>query len=378
VRRLASLLTVVVMILVSVGIVMLFSTSSVRGTRTFDDPQYFLKRQMVWLLISLVVGLLIVRFDYHWYQKLAPLLYVIAVLLLVAVLIPGLGTEIGGGRRWLRAGPLSFQPSELAKMTIVIALSAWMANVGRHAQRLKEGLVLPILGMGLVLGLLILEPDFGTTLLTGMAGLAVMFAGGARLVYLAGVGLLGILGFAAAVFQDPVRLGRVMAFIDPEKFPRTAHHLRQSTEAFMHGGWHGVGLDNSIKKQLYLPEAHTDFILAIIGEELGFIATIGIVIGFLLILVIGMTIALRAPDAFGRLLAFGVTTMITLQAAINIGVVTGCLPTKGLPLPFISYGGSSILASVAGVCILLNIAEHCRSAHMDSHTRAIKDRSHDL
>jgi cell division protein FtsW len=266
----------------------------------------------------------------------------------------------------------------VAKFAVVVVLAAWMSGLGRRVRNLKEGLLFPLTGLGLVLGLLILEPDFGTTLLVASVGMIIMFAAGARLSHLVTAATLGASAFAFAVARDPVRMNRVLAFWDPEKYPAAAYHLAQSKVAFIRGECFGVGLGNSIQKQFYLPEAHTDFILAIVGEEVGFVATGLIVALFIGILVCGLTVSLSAPDLFGRLLAFGFTMMITLQAAINIGVVTGCLPTKGLPLPFISYGGSSLVMSVASVAVLLNIAHHADDRHVDEHTRTIKDRAHRL
>jgi cell division protein FtsW len=204
----------------------------------------------------------------------------------------------------------------------------------------------------------------------------ILFAGGARIVYLVVTGVVGICGFALAVMQNPVRMGRVLAFLMPEKYPATAYHLAQSKVAFIVGRLHGVGLGDSMQKQLYLPEPHTDFILAIIGEELGFLATFGVLLLFLGLFICGLIITTKARDPYGRLIAFGMTMMISLQAAINVGVVTGCLPTKGLPLPFISYGGSSLMMSVACVSVLVNVALHSTEGHDDPHTKLIKDRHH--
>jgi len=248
-------------------------------------------------------------------------------------------------------------------------------RVGRHAQKLKEGIIFPIVGLCVILGLIMAEPDFGTTLLLGAVGMLIMFAGGSRVAHLVVVAVCGACAFALAVMRDPVRMGRVLAFLMPEKYPATAYHLAQSKVAFIRGGLFGVGLGKSIQKQFYLPEAHTDFILAIIGEELGFIATCVVVLMFLGILVCGLIISFNAPDLFGKLLGFGVTMMIVLQASINIGVVTGCLPTKGLALPFISYGGSSLLVSISCIGVLVNIARHCESSR-DPHTRSIRDKWH--
>ena len=376
IRRLSSTLVVFVLLLLALGVVMLASTSSVRGSARFDDPQYFLKRQLVWLCVAVLAGIGLFHFDYHWWRKLAVPMALASVVLLALVFVPGVGSKVGGSFRWLRIGRFSVQPSEFAKLSTVIVLGSWMSHVGRRAGRFKEGLLYPLLGLGAILLLLILEPDFGTTLLTGMVGMIIMYAGGTRIGYLAVSGVLGACGFLLAVMRDPVRLGRVLAFLMPEKYPATAYHLAQSKIAFVKGGWLGVGLGKSIQKHFYLPEAHTDFILAIIGEELGVLATGGVVLLFLGITICGTMISMRAPDLYGRLLGFGLTMMIGLQAGINIGVVTGCLPTKGLPLPFISYGGSSLVASIASVAILLNVAIHAARDDSDVHTRSVKDRWH--
>ncbi|MFC1452573.1 putative lipid II flippase FtsW [Verrucomicrobiota bacterium] len=375
-RRIASILITIVVLLLTLGIVMLASTSSTRATAFHQDPYYFVKRQFLWLLLSVAVGAVLVRFDYHHWRKGAIPVAATALGLLVAVLIPGIGQRIGGSRRWIRVAGLSFQPSEFAKIAVVMALSCWLAHIGPGTRRLFRGLILPVAGIGLAAGLLIMEPDFGTTLLVGAVGMTILFVAGVRIGYLAVTAAVGAGVFVIAVLRDPVRLARVLGFLMPGRYPATSYHLDQSKRAFMQGGFGGVGLGQSIQKEWYLPEAHTDFILAIVGEELGFLFTLAVVLLFFGLLVCGMVISLRAPDLFGQLLGFGITVMIVLQAAINTGVVTGCLPTKGLPLPFISYGGSSLLASMAGICILLNVARHGTSEYVDPHTRPIKDVVH--
>lgn len=371
-------LIAIVMALLALGVVMLASTSSVKGSATYDDPHFFLKRQLLWVAVAAVVSFFVARFDYHWWQRgsVSTCLYLGSIVLLICVLLPGIGQRVGGSNRWLRLGPLSFQASELAKFSVVVVLSAWMVAVGRRVTMLREGLLIPLGGLGAVLALLMLEPDFGTTLLVGSVGMLLMFVGGTRLSYLVVSSVIGLSGFIVAVMHDPVRMRRVLAFLMPEKYPDQAYHLAQSKVAFIRGGWLGVGLGNSIQKQFYLPEAHTDFILAIVGEELGFFATVGVVMLFVGILVCGLIISFRAPDPYGRLLAFGFTNLIVIQAAINVGVVTGCLPTKGLPLPFLSYGGSSLMMSMAGVAVLLNVARHSDVGHHDNHTQTIKDVAH--
>ena len=377
-RKTSSTLIAIVVALLSLGIVMLASTSSVRGSAAFNDPHYFLKRQLIWMAAAFVVGALVIRIDYRKWQKLAVPLLLVTVVLLVLTLVPGIGSKIGGSRRWLRIGPMSFQPSEMAKIATIIGMSAWMTSAGRQVSSALKGWFYPVAGLGLICALLFGEPDFGTTALVGSVGLLIMLAGGTRISYWVITVVLGVCGFVLAVLQNPTRLGRVLAFLMPDKYPVVAYHLMQSKVAFIKGGLFGVGLGQSVQKQFYLPEAHTDFILAIIGEELGFIATMGVVLLFIGILACGMAIAYRAPDRFGRLIAFGFTILIVSQAAINIGVVTGCLPTKGLPLPFISYGGTSLVASLVGVCVLLNVASHVVPRVKEPRTRPIKDRGHRL
>jgi cell division protein FtsW len=244
----------------------------------------------------------------------------------------------------------------LAKFAVVVMLSAWTANVGRKASTLMDGLVKPGAMLAMMVGLIFLEPDFGTTILVAAVGGAILFAAGAPWPYLAGGGAAGLAGFAVAILHDEVRRGRILAFLMPDKYPAAAYQLGQSMQAFTLGGFWGVGLGQSMQKQYFLPEAHTDFILAIIGEELGLVVTCLVIALFAGFLICGMVISLQAPDLFGRLLGTGFTLMTSIQAAINVGVVTGCLPTKGLPLPFISYGGSSLLMSMIGVGVLVNIA----------------------
>ena len=369
---LSTLLTMVVALL-ALGIVMLASSSSVKGLNELHDPLFFMKRQLVWLFIAVVGAVCVARFDYHWWRKVAIPLAAVSLTLLVLVFVPGIGYKAGGSFRWLRLGPFTFQPSELAKFAVVIALASWMTYSGRRVTRLKDGTVLPLIGLGVVLGLLLLEPDYGATFLVGAVGMLILFAGGARWSYLTVAGAAGACLFAAAVMQNEVRMKRILAFLMPEKYPVQAYHLQQSKVAFMVGQLHGVGLGDSMQKQLYLPEPHTDFIFAIIGEELGFLATGTVVLLFLGLLTCGLIISTKAPDTFGRLLGFGLTMMLCVQAAINIGVVIGCLPTKGISLPFISYGGSNLLISLASVAVLANIALHSLKPTPDPHVKPIRD-----
>ncbi len=363
----------IVMVLVVLGIVMLYSTSSARSV----TPHFYLQRQIIWLVLGLLLAVLVTRLDYHVWRRMVVPLLVVTVVLLVLVFIPGIGSEIKGSHRWIRFGPVGFQPSELSKLAVIVGMSVYMARYGRYGYQFLKGLFFPMCGLGVIALLVILEPDFGTTFTAVMVGMAIMFAGGTRVLYLLGVGMLGLAGFVVMIFYDPVRLGRVLAFLWPEKYPDQAYHLMQSLDAFYLGGAFGVGLGNSMQKRFYLPEAHTDFILAIVAEELGLVATLLVLLLFAGYFVCGMAISNRAPDTFGRLLGFGVTMMITLQAAINMVVVTGLGPTKGLPLPFISYGGSSLVISIIMSAVLLSIARSTADEGEQS-TRGIKDRAHRL
>jgi len=247
---------------------------------------------------------------------------------------------------------------------------------------MKEGLLYPLLALLAIVVLMLIEPDLGTSVLTAAVGIAVLYAGGSRMNYLLVAGAVAVILAILVMWLlwdthfVQHRVGRVMAFWMPERYPDKAYQVVQSKMAFIIGGSCGVGLGNSMQKQYYLPEAHTDFILAIIGEEMGFIATIAILLLFVTILICGMIITLRAQDPYGRLVAFGMTVMLGVQSMINMGVVTGCLPTKGLPLPFISYGGSSLMSSMACVAVLVNIALHGEDLPTDDHTRLIKDKRH--
>ena len=375
-RRTSTVLIALVLGLMSFGIVMLASVSGVRGQALFGDPHFFLRRQLVWVGVSCLSGMLVARFDYPWWQrKPVPVaLFVVAVVSLAAVFIPGIGHDVNGSYRWVRIAGQRLQPSEFVKLAIIILLSLWMARVGRKARCFLKGFLYPTAALGLILGLVVLEPDYGTTALIAAVGFLIMYAAGTRIQYLVVSGVLGVGGLALIVMQNENRMRRLLAFMDPTQNPAAAHQLEQAKASLSIGGLTGEGLGNSIQKHFYLPEAHTDFILAIIGEELGFVASGLIVLAFLGIVVCGALISLHAVDKYGRLLAFGLTMLLGLQAAINVGVVTGCLPTKGLALPFLSYGGSSLLVSVCAVSILLNIARHVDEA--DTHTKPIKDVVH--
>lgn len=385
--RAPTILVVVVLILVAFGIVMLASAGgdshSARAATT-----YFLQKQAIWLAVAVVAGASSAfLIDYHLWRKLAVPLLVIAVIALAVLAVAAIGgpagrilrpvaCKINGATRWIQIGPLRGQPSEFAKFAVVVALAAWMTHAGRRAASLKHGIFIPMAGLSLVLGLVMAEPDYGTTFLIALAGMGIMFMGGSRLLHLFTVAMIGGTLFLVAILHNEERMRRFFAFLDPAQYPAEGHQLRQSLYAFILGGPDGVGLGKSVQKYGYLPEARTDFIFPIVGEELGIIWTLVVVSLFVIFFICGIVITLKASDPFGRLLGFGITTMITLQAAINIGVVTGCLPTKGLPLPFISSGGSNLVMAMLCSGILVNIALHSEGSVKDEHNRVIKDSVH--
>ena len=372
-------LIAIVLMLVTLGVVMLYSTSAVRAESVYHNPHYFVTRQAVWLLLAAIAGLTLSRIDYHLLKRVAVPLLAFTILLLATCLIPGIGLEINGSRRWLKIGPANFQPSELAKLASIIFLAWYLKRTERRADEFVRGLVIPGGVLGLVLGLIFVEPDFGTTMLLAAVGGLILFLGGTRLRYLVVAAAGGLALFTFAVMQDEVRMKRILAFLNPEGYAKDeAFQLLNALYAFVVGGVGGAGLGNSLQKRFFLPECHTDFILPIIAEELGVTGSVGVLLLFLGFCACGVIIAWRAPDAFGRLLAFGITMLITIQMLINVGVVTGCLPTKGLALPFISYGGSSLLVSGAMVGILVNIALHAGGVIEDDESRPIKDSLHSV
>ena len=352
------ILILVVGVLVVFGLVMLFSTSGPQGEKIAHNPYYFVQRQAAWLVVGLVAAFVGAKVDYRVWLKVAwPVLGVVLVLLAL-VYVPGIGLSVKGSRRWLHLPlGLSFQPSELAKFAAINALAAWYGTKRRERGGFVGGLVIPGAILGSLLALIVFETDFGATVLIGATGGLMMFVAGAPVLFLvpAGAAAVGVLGWM--ISKNPERMGRILAFRNPEQYAQgEAFQLMNALYAFVAGGLGGAGLGQSLQKKFYLPEAHTDFIFAIIGEELGLFFSVGVVALFVVYLLCGIRISGRAPDVGGRLLAFGITALVSLQAAINVGVVTGRLPTKGLPLPFISFGGTSLMATLFMTGVLLNVA----------------------
>jgi cell division protein FtsW len=348
------LLVVAVIGLIVLGLIMLSSTSAY-APESHGNATFLLKRQMMWLACGVVVFAIAASIDYHVWQKTWWVWFGLAVVLLALCFVPPIGHRINGSARWIRLGGFSFQPSEFAKLAAITALAWWFSRDEKQAERFIHGFVVPLLGAGVLMALIAPEVDIGSTALIGATTVVMMFIAGTRLRYLAPMVGAGFAGLALAIHEMPERTGRFLAFLYPEKYPADAYQTIQGLIALGSGGVEGLGLGNGRQKMAYLPFAHTDFIFPVIGEELGLRCTLLVVFTYLVIILCGAVIALRARDRFGMLLGFGIMIIIALQAAVNIGVTTSMLPNKGLPLPFISYGGSNLVFCLLGVGILINI-----------------------
>jgi len=340
--------------LVAFGLVMVYSATSAAAAVGNGDPMSFLKRQAVYALIGVVLMTLAARFDYHRLRYIAPLLVLVALGLCAAVLV--LGPPINGARRWFIVGPASFQPSELAKLALCIFAASWLAR--RRAPRTFGELMRPLgLLTAVFCGLILLEPDLGTTItLCGMM-LAILVVVGTPMRVLLAASVLATATGLLAIWIEPYRRARVFSFLDPWSDAEGAgFQIVQATIGMGSGGITGAGLGEGVGKVSYLPEAHTDMIFAVIGEELGLVGSLLVIAAFAALTVAGFRIALRSRDAFGKLLAAGITALIAGQAAINLAAVLGIAPLTGIPLPFVSYGGSSLVVLLTGVGVLHNIA----------------------
>jgi cell division protein FtsW len=350
------LLVLVTLGLVAFGLVMVYSASSARGLIASDDPAYYLKRQALYALVGLVALVLLSRTDFRKLRYVGGPMLAVAFFLLVAVLV--VGTSVNGAKRWIPLGAFSFQPSELAKLGLALWLGARLAR--KPAPRSLGELAKPVgLVVCLVSGLIVVEPDLGTAIAIVIMIAAMLVVSGTPLRVLAASGGLGLSVLMLAIWFEPYRRARLFSFIDPWSDPHNAgFQTVQAMIALGSGGLFGVGLGESVQKIYYLPEASTDMIFAIIGEELGLVGVMGIMGAFVLLGYAGFNVALRCRDPFGKRLAAGLTALLCGQAAVNLCAVMGIAPLTGIPLPFVSYGGSSLIVALAAVGILLNIAQN--------------------
>ena len=341
--------------LLVLGLVMLSSTSAF-AQDSHGDPSYFVKRQIFWAAIGVVLCVGAALVDYHFWQRTWWIWFAVAFVFLALCFVPHVGMRINGAARWVNLRVLTFQPSEIGKIAAIAFLAHWFSRHAEETGRLVKGFLVPGLCVGALMALIVFEVDLGTTVLVGATMFAMMFVAGTRLRYLMPVASGGIASVLFAAFHMKERIGRLLAFVDLEKYKESGGMQQwQALIAFGSGGVEGLGLGNGRQKMLYVPFAHTDFILPMIGEELGLRATLLIVFCFLMIVLCGVLIAVHSRDKFGMLFGFGIVMMISLQAAVNIGVTTALLPNKGLPLPFISYGGSNLAFCLLGIGILINI-----------------------
>lgn len=347
--------------LLAIGLIMVYSASAIWAEYKFADSFFFAKRQLLFAGVGIVAMFFIMNIDYWTWKTWAKMLLIICFVLLVLVLIPGVGNVRNGSRSWIGIGAFSIQPSEFMKLAMIAFLAKYLSVRQKYITSFKKGLA-PSLGLVfLAFGMIMLQPDLGTgTVMVGTC-IVMIFIAGARVRHFAILGLIGAAGFVALVLSAPYRIKRITSFLDPWEDPLgSGFQIIQSLYAIGPGGLFGLGLGQSRQKFFYLPEPQTDFIFAILAEELGFIGGSLILLLFSLLLWRGIRIALGAPDLYGSFLAVGIIAMIAIQVMINIGVVTGLMPVTGITLPFLSYGGSSLTLMLMAIGVLLNISRHSR------------------
>jgi cell division protein FtsW len=348
----------VAIVLLSVGVVMVYSASAIVAADRFHDPYFFLKKQVFWALLGAACLWLAIKVDYRRLEGFVLPLLIFTGILLVLVLVSPLGQAINGTRRWIRLGPVSFQPAELAKLALVLYLAAFLAKKREVIEDLRRGILPPLAVAGLLAALVLAQPDLGNCLTLITLTFTLLFLAGGRARHLGLILAAALPPLVVAIWAAPYRLRRIVAFLDPWSDPRgSGFQIIQSWLALGNGGIFGQGIGASRQKLFYLPESHTDFIFAIIGEELGFVGAAAVVALFVVLVWRGLRIGLRAPDPFGGYLALGITVLIATQTLVNLGVVTGLLPTKGLPLPYLSFGGSALLVTMLSTGVLLNISQ---------------------
>lgn len=351
------ILLLIVGVIVVFGLVMLSSASVVIGHEQHGDAAYFIKRQIMSVLIGILIFSVTYRIGYQTWRRFAFPLLILSIASLVAVFIPGLGLKIHGAQRWISKGPLFFQPAEFVKLAFLLYLASWLEQRGKKISDRAYALWPFLAILGVITLLVVLQPDVGTMMIIVLIALSSYFVAGAPWRDMALIGTLGVGAFFLLVKMAPYRAARFLVFLNPQLDPQgRGYHINQALLAIGSGGVFGVGLGHSVQKFNYLPEVAGDSIFAIIAEELGFIVVLGLLALFCVFILRGFRIARDAPDMFGRILAAGITTWFGFQAIINIGALSGVLPLTGIPLPFVSYGGSALMTSFAAVGILANIS----------------------
>jgi len=355
------ILLLVTLVLVIIGTVMIYSSSSIMAMERFNDGYYFLKKQILFVFAGLGLMVIMSKFPYQYLRKMAYFGIAMSFILLILLLIPGFGVKVGGATRWLRIGGFTFQVAEVVKIALVLFLAHFFAKKIDHIKEFLRPFSTPLVITGILVCLILLQPDFGTSVVIVAVMLCMFFLAGSRVLYLSGLVAIFIPAGIALIMLKSYRLERLFSFLDPWKDPHnTGFQIIQSFISFGSGGPFGVGIGNSVQKLFYLPEPHTDFILSVIAEEGGFIMVLAVIVLFIILVVRGFLISVRAPDLFGTLLAGGLTVVIALETFINMACVMGLMPTKGLALPFLSYGGTSLIMSMISIGIILNISSRIK------------------
>lgn len=352
------LLFISIIIISIFGLVMITSASYIWAEYKFNDPFKFTKNQGLFFIIGVILMLFISKVDYKIYYKKCNVLLMVCIVLLILVLIPGIGTVRNGSRSWFGIGSFGIQPSEFTKLALIIFTAKYLQKNEKNLKNIKNG-VLPILGLTIgIFGLIMLQPDFGTGTIIVMSIVGLLFVGGVKFGFFVKIALIGLVGIVGLILMAPYRLARILSFLDPWKDPLgSGFQIIQSLYAIGPGGLFGFGFGNSRQKHFYLPEPQTDFIFSIISEEFGFLGVIIVTTLFLIIIIRGFKIAHNCNDLFGKYLAFGITFQLSFQAVLNLMVVVGLIPVTGVTLPFLSYGGSSLLITLCSMGVLLNISK---------------------
>jgi len=348
---------ITILLLLALGVSMVYSASSYYALRKFDNKEYFLMRQLTWAAIGIVAMLIFSRLDYRKIARLSPIMMLVSIILLILVLIPGIGSNINDSWRWFDFGFASFQPSEMAKLSVILFFSFSLSKKSDLLQSFWKGFVPYLCITGIVDVLLMKEPHYSGTILISAVAVIIMFSAGAKMWHFMLVSLLVIPLGVYFAFSAEYRLKRILTFLDPFADPTdSGYQIVNSLYAIGSGGLFGKGIGQSVQKNLYIPEPHNDFIFSVLAEELGFLGAITVLLLFLVLIWRGIRVAMHAPDMLGSLIAVGITSLIAVQVIVNVAVVTSSMPVTGMPLPFFSYGGSSLAFLMVGVGMLLNIS----------------------
>ena len=361
-KRSVEILLVVSVILISIfGIIMIYSASSIWAEYKYNDPLKYVKNQALFFIIGLILMFLVSKIYYKFYLKKSNILLIGCIILLILVLIPGVGMVRNGSRSWFGIGSFGIQPSEFTKLALIIFTSKYLMNNEKNMKNIKKG-VLPILCVLIfVFGLIMLQPDFGTGMIIVISIIGLLFVGGVSMKFFIGLGIIGVLGITGLIIIAPYRLARILSFLNPWSDPLgSGFQIIQSLYAIGPGGLFGFGFLNSRQKHFYLPEPQTDFIFSIISEEFGFLGIVIVVTLFLTIIITGFKISKNCKDLFGKYLSFGIMFQLSFQALLNLMVVVGLIPVTGVTLPFLSYGGSSLLITLCSIGVILNISRYER------------------